>query len=191
LNVPSRSPFSEALQVCIGILRLRNGPEDLPASSLLLWAVLAGSVLLRLAMYSLPAPEPTPDQNLALIIALELGIHLACVMVALRAAGTPERFPQTVTALLGCQLVLAPALLGGRWLLINYYQSPGGMGALSQLIFVAISVWLLIVTVRILRSATEWPTFACVMLALGIEMLMTLGALMLYSPPPDAALAPA
>jgi hypothetical protein len=41
-------------------------------------------------------------------------------------------------------------------------------------------VWWLAVTVRILRSATGWPMFACVLLALTIEVLTVLVALTLY-----------
>lgn len=180
--------FAQGFETCIGILRFRNGPEDMPASNVLLLAAIAGGVLLRLMMLLVPSPEPTG--NPAVLIALELGISLAAVKLALRSAGHADRFMQTATSILGCQLVMAPALLAGRWFLLTYYEQPG-LGAVARLVYVVVAVWLLAVTVRILRSATQWPMFACVMLALGIEVITLLAALTLYPPSPDAATAPA
>jgi hypothetical protein len=178
--------FAQALETCIGIVRFRKGPEDMPASRGLLFAAIAGGVLLRLAMLLIPAPEATG--NPAVLIALELGISLACVMLALRAAGHPGRFTQTATSLLGCQLVMAPALLAARWFLISSLEQPG-IGALAQVVYLVVVTWLLAVTVRILRSATGWPLVTCVMLALGIEVLTLLAALILFAPPANAAAA--
>lgn len=172
----------------MGILRLRKGPEDMPAAPALLWLMLLGGVLLRAAAHAMPAPESTG--NPAVLMALELGITLGGVMFALRAAGYPERFTQTATSILACQLVMAPALLAARWLLLTNYETPGAMAGLSQLLYVIVAVWLLVATVRILRSATGWPLFGCVVLALGIEMITVIAALALYPPAPDTAASP-
>jgi len=187
LNVPSRPLFIQALDTAVGILRLRKGPEDMPAAPALLWLMLLGGVLLRAAAHAMPAPESTG--NPAVLMALELGITLGGVMFALRAAGYPERFTQTATSILAVQLVMAPALLATRWLLLTYYET-SGMGGLAQLLYVIVAVWLLVATVRILRSATGWPLFGCVVLALGIEMITVIAALALYPPPPETAASP-
>ena len=154
----------------------------MPASGALLRAVIVGAVLMRIAAHAIPAPDSTG--NPAVLIALELGILLLGLKLALRAAGHEARFTQTATSILGCQLVMAPALLASRWLLLTYFEQPG-MGSLARLLFVAVAVWLLVVTVRILRSATGWPVFATVVLVLGIEVVTMLLVMMLYPPVVD------
>jgi hypothetical protein len=54
------------------------------------------------------------------------------------------------------------------------------MGGMARLFYVVVAVWLLAVTVRILRAANCWPVFACVLLALTIEVLTMLVALTIY-----------
>jgi hypothetical protein len=177
LNSPSRSIFAAGLETCVGIVRFRKGPEDLPASTSLLAAALAGAVLLRIALLSIPAADARI--NPLVLMLLDLGISLLCVFLALRAAGLPERFLQTMTAIFGAQVVLAPVLFVSRWMLLTYYEQPG-MGGMARLFYVVVAVWLLAVTVRILRAATGWPVFACVLLALTIEVLTMLVALTIY-----------
>ena len=188
MNAPSRSAYAQALEPCIGILRFRKGPEDIPASNALLLAAIGGAVLLRALLSLLPWPEPMG--NPAVLIALELAICLAGIHFALRSAGHAGRFTQTVTAIFGCQVVMAPALLAASWLRVTYFERPG-MGGLAQVLYLGLEVWLLAVTVRILRSATEWPVFTCLMLALGIQLLTLLAALTLYPAAAEGAAAPA
>jgi hypothetical protein len=173
LNVPSRLPFVIGLATAVDILRFRKGPEDMPASTALLWAAVLGGVVVRLVgqASTMGQSVATPAVgNPLVLMAIELGVPLLCLGFGLRMAGHPARFVQTATALLMCQLVMAPALLASRWLLVNYFDQPG-TGSMARLLFFGISVWLLAVTVRILRSATGWPVFGCVLFALGIEVL--------------------
>src|SRR5690606_9641477 len=113
LNAPPRSQFALAFQTCVDILRFRKGPEDMPASSTLLWAAIIGAVLVRIVgQATLPAPETTG--NPVVVMAVELGLLLLGLKLALRVAGHDARFMQTATAMLGCQLVMSPALLLAR-----------------------------------------------------------------------------
>lgn len=186
MNAPPRSLIAQAIDACVGILRLRKGPEDIPASNQLLLIALCGAVLLRIIAYAIPSPESLGEP--VVLIPLELGINLAGVMFALRLAGYPERFTQTMTAILGCQLVCAPLVLASRWMLLTYLEEPG-IGAVARIFYLAVVVWLLVVTVRILRSASGWPMLACFLLVLGIELLTVFTVFAIY--PPPAADAPA
>ncbi|HUG72122.1 MAG TPA: hypothetical protein VMK82_01745 [Steroidobacteraceae bacterium] len=177
MNSPSRSILAAGFETCVGIVRFRKGPEDLPASTSLLAAALAGAVLLRIALLSIPTAETRI--NPVVVMLLDFGITLLCVFVALRAAGHSARFLQTITAIFGAQVVLAPALFASRWMLLTYYEQPG-IGGMARLFYVVVSVWMLAVLVRILRSATGWPLFACVLLALTIEVLVLVAALTLF-----------
>lgn len=181
MNEPSRSLIAQAIDTSIGILRLRKGPEDMPASGSLLLAAIVGAVLMRALLYAMPVPEG-PQLNPAVLILLDIGLSIICWMIALRLAGHPARFQQTATSIFACQVVMTPALVLGRWLLVTYYETPGTMGVLSRLVYFAIAGWLFIVTVRILRSATGWPLLATIFLAFAIEMVMAMVLLMVFPP---------
>ena len=89
------------------IARLRRGPEDLPSSaSLLLLTTVAYAVLDALLLSIAPGLPGNP----ALLIGIDIGVTLAWYAMLLRIAQKPERYLQTVTAVLGFQLVLAPLL---------------------------------------------------------------------------------
>ncbi len=181
MNDSPRSPFTTAVATAVDILRFRKGPEDMPASTALLWAAVVGGIVVRLigqATISRAAEAPDVGNPLVLM-AIELGVPLLCLGFALRAAGHPARFTQTATALLMCQLVMAPALLATRWLLVNYFDQPGA-GSVARLLFFAVAVWLMAATVRIFRSATGWPVLGCVVFALGIEVLSLAVMLAIY-----------
>jgi hypothetical protein len=153
---------------------------------MLLVTVLAGSVVLGLVSLAMPAPES--QGNGIVLIALDIGLWLAGVRLILQAAKRPERFLQTATAIFGCQLVLAPVLLGSNWMLITYIEQPG-MGELAVMLSVAIMVWLMVIAARILRSATGWAMISTVLLAFAIEAVKGVVYLGLY--PPAPAVAPA
>src|SRR5688572_12211148 len=138
----SPSVFAAGVAACIGILRFRKGPEDVPASTTLLVAAVAGVVLLNLLMLAVPSPEAVGSPVLRL--ALELAIALLGVNLMLRAAGHAERFVQTVTAIFGCQLLLAPALLASGWIMVNYYDPDGDVQPV-MLIPALVALYLLIV----------------------------------------------
>jgi len=182
LNVPSRPVFLAALEAFVGILRLRKGPEDVPASAGLLAAVLLGQVLLGLLVLSIP-DQPQVDRPL-LAVALELGVMLLGVLLVLRMAGFPERFLQTATAIFGVQLVLAPVLYAARWLLVTYQQDPVMQGP-AVFVSAVLAVWLLVVGARILRAATNYPLLACVFLLIGMQIATLLVVLSVFPPAPD------
>jgi hypothetical protein len=179
--------FVAGLDAFIGILRMRKGPEDVPASVALLAATLAGGVLLRvLLLVAIPAET---HGNPLVTMALEIGISLLSMVLMLRAAGHSPRFLQTTTAVFGCQLVLAPALFAGRWMQVTYGQQPG-MELPSMFLSAVIAVWLLVVMARILRSATEWPLVSCVFAIFAVEALTLLAVISIY-PLPQGAVTPA
>jgi hypothetical protein len=165
----SASGVSAIFGLFADIARLRRGPEDLPASSTLLLVTMIGYAALDALLLSV---APDLAGNPAVLIGIDIGVTLLWYAVLLRIAGKPERYVQTVTAILGFQLVLAPVLIASGWLFLKYqadttWQLPVAMLRL------AVEVWALIVLSRILRSATGWPMFGCVALSIAQE-LMTL-----------------
>ena len=177
LNAPSRSVYAAGLEAFVGILRFRKGPEDVPASSALLVAVVAGQVLLSLLTLSIPTESRV--EHPLLMLALELAVVMAGVQFILRMARRPERYLQTMTAIFGVQLVIAPLLYGTSWVWITYQDDPVMQGP-AQLISAVVAIWLLVINARILRSATGYPLLAYIFLFFGLQLaagLVVLGFL--------------
>ena len=178
---------SEALRVLVGIVRLRKGPEDLPYStSLLLLFIIASCVLDAVTWAAVPLPEKSAaGASGALLIGVGVAVTLFWYSLLLRVAGKTERLVQTLTAVFGFQIILAPALLFTAWFYFTYYQDPSWKFP-AALLRSAVEIWALVILARILRAATQWPMFTCVMLAVASELLAALLMASLVSPAPVA-----
>jgi hypothetical protein len=179
---------SDALRVLTGIVRLQKGPEDLPFSpALLLFLIVVSCALDAVTWAVVPLPEKSAiDASGALFIGISVAVTLAWYGLLLRLAGRPERYVQTLSAVFGFQVILAPALLFTAWFYFSYYQDPTWKFP-AQLLRSAVEIWALVILARILRAATQWPMFACVMLAVANELL---SALLMASVVSPAATAP-
>jgi len=150
---------------------MRQGPEDLPANAGLLVAVILASIVPdALLLAILPVPFQGSGAGL---IAVGIVATLLWFGLVLRVAGRSERFLQTLTAVFGFQLVMAPALVFSGWFLATYSQDPTWQFP-AAMVRLVVEVWALVVLARIMRSATEWPMFACVMLSIANELLALL-----------------
>jgi len=166
---------------------MRRGPEDLPASLKLLVVVVLLSIVPDAVLLAILPASVSFQGSGAALIAIGIFATLFWFGLVLRVAGKSERSLQTLTAVFGFQLVLAPALVFSGWFLATYSQDPTWQFPAAMLRLV-VEVWALVVLARILRSATEWPMFACVMLAVANELLALLLVASLF-PQPDAAAA--
>lgn len=160
--------ISDGFRVFADIARFRKGPEDVPASTTLLAVAIAGAVLLRALLLGL-LPVSTGGSPV-LVIGVGVGVTLLYLWLLLQIARHPERYTQTASAMFGYQVVLAPVLIGTGYL---FLAAPEGSALQlpAMLLRLAAEVWALAVAARILRSATTWPLFACVALAIANELL--------------------
>jgi thiol:disulfide interchange protein len=139
----------------------RKGPQDLPASSLVLLLTMAGYALIR---YVVSAAMPPTDQwRLHLVI--EIGFTLAWYAVLLRTLGKPERFLQTVTAIFGYELVLAPV-----WIVAIYLSErvkpEDALYVPVVLLALALAIWIIRAGSYVLKAALELPIAVCVVLTI-------------------------
>lgn len=174
---------SEALRVLTGIVRLQKGPEDLPFSTpLLILLIVVSCVLDGVTWAVVPLPEKSAaGVSGATLIAIGLLVTLVWYGGLLRLAGKSERTVQTLTAVFGFQIILAPALLFTAWFYFSFYQDPTWKLP-AGLLRSAVEVWALVIMARILRAATHWSMFACVMLAIANELLSALLMASVVSP---------
>ena len=139
------------LKVFLDIVLWRRGPQDLPASPLLLWIATAAYVavsLVQLAWLEMPA-----GAWFVFIVADPL-LLMALTWALLRLFNKRERWLQTATAILGAGAVLGVLLfLPVLWLMsVLEVKSGSTTAGLATLSLVVISA---LVTGRILKLATE------------------------------------
>lgn len=162
------------LKVFLDIVLWRRGPQDLPASTLLL--VLTGVAYVLVSVVQLASLDESVAAWFVFVV-LDPLLLGGGIWLVLRLFKRPERFLQTATAVLGTAALLGAGLfLPLQWLASAMHLGPGsaeaGMIALSLVVVFAL------VSGRILMLATESNMFTGVALALTyyllIDLLLTL-----------------
>jgi len=166
----------ELLRLFGQIALSRKGPQDLPASPLLLAITVLGYALVAFGVSSLLPPVDSWRSQLF----LEIGFALAWYALLLRIFGKPERFLQTATAMFGYQLVLTPPWIASISLSQRFqedttWQSPVVIVALALLI------WMIRAGSYVLKNALELPMVACVALIFA-EILASQLVLFAFGP---------
>jgi hypothetical protein len=185
LSEKPQPAFSEVLQVLLGIARMKRGPEDLPVSVRLLLVLVVASIVSDIVLLNV-LPRSIEGNPFALI-AIGIAVVFTWTALVLRVAGKPERFTQTMTAIFGFQVVMAPLLIFSGWFMVTYQADPTWQTPAVGLRLI-VEIWALAVLARILRSASEWPMFACVMLAITTELLAYMIITTVFPQPQAAAL---
>jgi hypothetical protein len=151
------------LRIFIDIVLWRRGPQDLPASSLLVWLTLGAYVLVSAVQLALLHESATTTWLFFLIV--DPLLLTACVWLVLRLYGRTERFPQTASAVLGTGALLGLVLYLPLQLVIT------GLGfdavsPLAQGFALLLVIVFALVTGRIIKLATESSLFTGIAVAL-------------------------
>jgi hypothetical protein len=137
----------------------RKGPQDLPASPILLALTVVGYYLVN---YGINLMMPAVD-SWRLHLLVDVAFTLAWYAVLLRAFGKPERFLQTATAMFGYQLVLAPLWIAAIYL-SRQFTNDAALQFPAAVIGLAIAIWIIRAGGYVLKAALELPMIACVVL---------------------------
>ncbi len=157
--------MKELLRLFAEIALLRRGPQDLPASQLLLAITVAGYVAVNLLFGSL---LPQGSKSWLAQLALDTVFTLLWYAVLLRTVKRSERYLQTMTAMFGFQMLLTPLWIASGWLLQHAMPAGGGPATLQPgqwpalIIALVLVVWMVAVGAHILKAALEWSMPACV-----------------------------
>jgi hypothetical protein len=150
------------LERLVDIVLLRGGPESLPASPAMLAVTIALNVVVSAIVVAL---IPTAPAFSPLEVILSIVVPLLWFQISFALVKKPERFVQTMIAFFGINTLFQPLVAPMSAALLPYIakQDPNmPPPAALSLLFLAISVWLLIVWVRIVHAAFEWPYFAAI-----------------------------
>jgi len=167
--------MKELVKLFTQIALLRRGPQDLPASMLLLGLTIVAYLVMNLLLNGLLPPGALSDAttpvteteapNWSAQLLLDTVFTLAWYVVLLRSAGRRERTLQTTTAVFGFQIVLAPLLFLSSWLSSRFpHGSPGFVPV--ALFSIVVFVWLVAANSHIVKAALDWPTGASVALVI-------------------------
>lgn len=138
------------LDICL----LRGRVQDLPTSTRLLGLTAVASVVVNILSM--------PEQNLGiaqlLFVALQPVLFGAVIFALLRLRGFPERWVQTMTALYAVDAVFSLLKLPLLPAMIDMLkEGPEAQFRWEGVLLLFLGGWLLLITARILREATEWP----------------------------------
>jgi hypothetical protein len=134
------------------IALLRRGPQDVPASPLLLALTVAGYFLINFAVSTVLPPFPGPWLA---HLCVDVTFMFIWYALLLNLVHRPERFLQTTTAVYGFQAVLSPLLVTAVWLTRRFdqesiWQLPATLLSLGLLI------WIIAANSHIVKAALEW-----------------------------------
>ena len=154
----------------VDIMLHRRGPDSLPSSQFLLWTLLALSIVADCALLWL-AGESARSFAVSLLVT---GFDLWFVWAVLRTFNRQPRFRQTMTAILGAELLLTALQAPLVRPLVEAPppdpQSP--MVTLTGVLWLAILVWAIDISAFVFSRALERPYLLCVAIVIAYFLLM-------------------
>lgn len=155
----------------VDIMLHRRGPDSLPSAPFLLWTLLALSIVAEWLILWL-AGEPARSFVVSLLVA---GFDLWFVWGVLRAFNRTARFRQTMTAILGTDLLLGLLQAPLAHALVATPPPPDPQNAtltLPAALWLLIIIWSIDISAFVLARALERPYFLCVALVIGYFLLI-------------------
>jgi hypothetical protein len=153
--------MKELIQLFTQIALLRRGPQDVPASTLLLWiSVVAYFGINFLVSCLMPPMDGWPAE-----LAVDVVFTLVWYFVLLRVTGRSERTLQTTTAVFGFQAVLSPLLVLSNGLMARFAKDPTWQLPVA-LIWLMLVIWLIAANSHVVKAALEWSSTASVFLVI-------------------------
>ncbi len=160
---------------------MRRGPQDIPASRFLFIFTLIGYVLMSLLHLELRAVDSW-QENLLLSV-LDIVLLLLLFYVLLAVFRRSSRYLQTITALLGVNL-LVTALQLPLYVWRHLIDAGPDVMTLPDMALLVLLVWFLAIVAHVMRHALEIPyAGAAVISIMYFVLFQTLAGLLVIPPP--------
>jgi hypothetical protein len=169
--------MTEFIRLFWQIAVLRRGPQDLPASTLLLVLTVIGYLAVNVVICSVLPPVGRWRQ----LLLVDSMFMLVWYAALLRLLGRPERILQTTTAVFGFQAVMTPLLIASEWLMGRFGEDSTWHVPITCA-WLLLLVWVIAANSYIVRAALEWSAASSV--ALVILQTLASGLLQLALFPP-------
>ena len=163
------------LDLFLDICLLRKGPQDVPASPILLkWTLAAYGLASLLVQVVSVSPLTALFQAF-----LDLGLLVGLTYIVLQMVGFPARFTQTLTALAGTGALFGFAILPVTiWM--NQDLGGGTPAGVPALLFLGWLIWSLAVVAHVLRHALSTSVAMAVLYTLGYLVISVVVATWLF-----------
>lgn len=158
------SLMADFLSRLVGVLLLRDGPQDMPAGT----AALTLSIALYIAATAVSISLGEGAENPMAVLALAVALPLILARIVLGIGKRPERWNQTVTALLGTSALLSLVSLP---LATSTGSEPSAVVVIASLV---LFFWSFAVDGHIWRHALD------VSFAAGLAVAVVLFAVSMY-----------
>jgi len=143
------------LKVFVDIVLWRKGPQDLPTSRLLVAFTLLAYVLA--SVLQLRILNESPEAYLLFMLVDPL-VLMTWVWVVLKVYGRPERYPQTIAAILGSSALIA--LGSAPLLLLVGVDVHAPVTRATEILLIGLIVVFVLVAGRIIKLATDSSLFS-------------------------------
>jgi len=159
------------------LIRLRRGPQDLPASQKLL--IITGLLLIVTAILG---DQMNNDFSGRLIFALsQVAILTATVWGVLAFNQKSERAQQTLTALYGTSVLIQLAVWPFRNWLLSMPEEAQKQATLPLFAIVVLAIWSFVVMVHIYRNALDCSRGKAILMSVITQMIVGLSILTLFA----------
>jgi hypothetical protein len=153
----------------VDVMLHRRGPDSLPSSPFLLWSLFALSFAADLAVIWMAGLSV----RWVAVNVLVFGLNVWFVWALLRTFNRQARFRQTMTALLGANVILTLLQLPLVPLLLETPLDPENPTlTLPRLLGLLIVFWVIDITAFIFSRALERPYLLCVAIVIGYALLI-------------------
>ena len=159
--------MAELIRLYTQIALLRRGPQDVPASALLLTLTVVCYFVVQGAVSALLPPVDGPW---VVLLLLDVAFTLVWYFLLLKLLGRSERILQTTTAVFGFQTIIAPALVLSEWL-FRRFQHDSVWQVPVTLMGLALFVWYVAANGHVVKAALEWSTVASIMIVIAQEVV--------------------
>jgi hypothetical protein len=166
----------------VDVMLHRTGPDSLPSSSFLLWAVITLAIVADCIVLWLAGSSGRGY----VVAVLVTGFNIWFVWALLRTFNRQGRFRQTVTAILGAGVLLT-GLQAPLVLALPEAVQPDSQPAtltLPDLLWFFIRVWWIDINAFVFSRALERPYFLCVAIVIGYVLLIQALQVTLLQPLP-------
>ncbi len=169
--------MKEILRLFVQIALLRRGPQDLPASLLLLVLTVIGYLGVNLMVGS----AVLRDYHWRGLLLADAVFMLLWYIGLLSLAGRPERILQTLTAIFGFQGVLSPLQIASEWLIRRFHEDAAWQVPLSC-VWLLVFAWLIAANSHIVKAALECSSSTSIVLVILQTVVEWVVVLTLFAP---------
>ncbi len=151
------------LKLFLDLCLFQAKPQDLPSS----YNLVAATTLAAVATNILTQHAHGQGSQVIAVSVAQVVIFGFAIWLVLRLKQKSERFPQTVSAILGASALLQLAAWPIVGWLFRVKDTPDA--GIPMLLLFALSIWVLAVAVHVIKQALELGTVASLLITLGCQ----------------------